>query len=110
MVEDLFVLEHLANSDHNNWKTTCETVINNNFRKLLFFTRLIMRRKKEYFSNCKWEDIIQNRNANDCWMKFLEIAKEALELYVPIRGQRKRKMPPWMTKKVLRIRKYKSVL
>ena len=34
MVEDLFVLEHLANSDHNviTWKTTCETVINKNFR------------------------------------------------------------------------------
>ena len=29
----------------------------------------------------------------------LEIAKEALELYVPTRGQRKRKVPPWMTKK-----------
>ena len=43
-------------------------------------------------------------------MKFLEIAKEELELYVPTRGQRKRKVPPWITKKVLRIRKYKSVL
>ena len=40
----------------------------------------------------------------------LEIAKEALEIYVPARGQRKRKVPPWMTKKVLRIMKYKSVL
>ena len=43
-------------------------------------------------------------------MKFLEIAKEALQLYVPTRGQRMSKVPPWMTKKVLRIRKYKSVL
>ena len=32
MVEELFVLEHLVNSDHNiiTWKTTCETVINKN--------------------------------------------------------------------------------
>ena len=29
----------------------------------------------EYFSTFKWEDIFQNRNANECWMKFLEIAK-----------------------------------
>ena len=64
----------------------------------------------EYFSNFKWEDIFQNRNTNECWMKFLEIEKEALELYVPTRGQRKRKVPPWMTNKVLPIRKYKSVL
>ena len=27
----------------------------------------------EYFSNFKWDDLIQNRNANDCWLKFLEI-------------------------------------
>ena len=43
-------------------------------------------------------------------MKFLKIAKDAIELYVPIRGQKKRKVPPWMIKKVLTIRKYKSVL
>ena len=43
-------------------------------------------------------------------MKFLEIAKEAIELYIPTRGQKKRKVPPWMTKEILRIRKYKSVL
>ena len=37
MVEELFVLKHLANSDHNiiTWKTTCETAINKNFRKTL---------------------------------------------------------------------------
>ena len=43
------------------------------------------------FSNFKWENIFQNRNANKCWMKFLEIAKEAIELYVPTRGQKKDK-------------------
>ena len=39
MVEDLLVLEHLANSDHNiiTWKTTCETVINKNCRKTFCF-------------------------------------------------------------------------
>ena len=46
MDEELFILEHLANSDHNiiTSKTTCETVINKNLDKLLFFTRLIMTR------------------------------------------------------------------
>ena len=112
MVDELFVLEHLANSDHNiiTWKTTCETVINKNFRKTFVFHKADYDKINEHFSNYKWEDIFQNRNANECWMKFLEIAKEVLELYVPTRGQRKRKVPPWMTKKVLRIRKYKSVL
>ena len=44
------------------------------------------------------------------FLKFLEIAKEAIELYVPIRRQKKkRKVLPWMTKKVLKIRKYKNV-
>ena len=103
MVEDLFVLEHLANSDHNiiTWKTTCETVINKKFRKTFVFHKADYDKINEHFSNCKWEDIFQNRNANECWMTFLEIAKEALELYVPTRGQRKRKVPPWMTKKIL---------
>ena len=38
--------------------------------------------------NDYWDDLFQNRNANDCWLKFLEIAKEAIELYVSIRGQK----------------------
>ena len=78
MVEDLFVLEHLANSDHNiiTWKTTCEMVINKNFRKTFVFHKADYEKINEHFSNCKWEDIFQNRNANECWMKFLEIAKK----------------------------------
>ena len=54
----------------------------------------------EYFSNYKWDDLFQNRNANYCWLKFFEIAKKAIKLYVPIRGQKKTKVPPWMIKKV----------
>ena len=43
-------------------------------------------------------------------MKFLKIAKESIELYVPIKGQRKGKVPPWMTKRVLQILKYKCFM
>ena len=99
MVEELFVLEHLANREHNiiTWKTTCETVINKNCRKTFVFHEADYDKINEYFSNFKWEEIFQNRN-NECWMKFLKISKEALELYVPTRGQRKRKVPAWMIK------------
>ena len=78
--------------------------------EIFYFHKANYDKINEYFSNFKWKDLFQNRNANKCWLKFLEIAKEAIELYVSIRGQKKRKVPPWMTKKVLRIRKYKSVL
>ena len=38
-------------------------------------------------------------------------SKRGIRIICPyITGQRKRKVPPWMTKKVFRIRKYKSVL
>ena len=52
MVE-LFVLEHLANSDHNiiTWKTTCETVINKIFRKTFVFHKADYEKINEYFSN-----------------------------------------------------------
>ena len=42
MVEELFVLEHLANSDHHiiTWKTTCETVINKNDKKSFDFHKV----------------------------------------------------------------------
>ena len=112
MVEELFVLEHLANSDHNTitWKTTCETVINKNNKKSFDFHKADYDKINEYFSNFKWDDLFQNSYANDCWLEFLEIVNETIELYVSIRGQKKRKVPLWMTKKVLRIRKYKGVL
>ena len=86
MVEELSVLEELANSNHNiiTWKTTCETVINKNDKKSFDFHKADYDKINEYFSNFSWEDLFQNRNANDCWLKFLEIAKEAIELYVPI--------------------------
>ena len=88
MVEELFGLEHLANGNHNiiTGKTTCETVINKNFSKTFDFHKADYDKINEYVSNFKWEDIFQNRNANECWMKFLEIAKEALELDVLTRG------------------------
>ena len=112
MVDELFVLKHLANSDHNIiiWKTTCETIINKNNLEKLVFHKFHYDKINEYFSNFKWEDIFQNSNASECWVKFLEIAKEAFEFFVSTRGQRKRKVPPWLTKKVLKNRKYKSVL
>ena len=96
MVEELFVCEHLANNDHNiiTWKTTCETVINKNDKMSFDYHKADYDQINEYFSNFKWDDLFQNRNANDCWLKFLKIAKEAIELYVPIRGQNKRKIPP----------------
>ena len=75
------------------------TFINTNFRKTFVFHKAHYDKINEYFSNFKWQDIFHNRNANECWMKFLEIAKEAVELYVATRGQRKRKVRPWMTKK-----------
>ena len=61
MVE-LFVLEHLANSDHNiiTWKTTSETVINKNFTKTFIFHKADYDKIKEYFSNFKWDDLFQN--------------------------------------------------
>ena len=51
MVEDLFVLEHLANSDHNiiTWKTTCETVININFGKTFVFHKADYEKITEHF-------------------------------------------------------------
>ena len=54
MAENLFVLEHLANSDHNiiTWKTTCETVINKNYKKS-FDIHKADYGINEYFSNFK---------------------------------------------------------
>ena len=57
----------------------------------------------EYFRNFKWDDVFTNRNANECWLKFWEIAKESIELYVTLRWQRKRKVPPWMTKRSCKV-------
>ena len=112
MVEELFIIEHLANSDHNIiiWKTACETFINKNYTKSFVFHKSDYDQINEYFSNFKWDDLFQNSDANECWVKFLKITKESVKLYVPLRGQRKRKVPPWMTKRDLRIRKYKSDL
>ena len=92
-VEELFVLEHLANSNHDiiTWKATCETVINKNDKKSFDFYKADYDKINEYFSNFKLDDLFQNRNENDCWLKFLEIAKVAIELYVPIRGKRREK-------------------
>ena len=46
MVEDLFVLEHLVNSDHNiiTLKQLVKQLLIKILEKLLFFTRLIMTR------------------------------------------------------------------
>ena len=57
MVEELFVLEHLANSDHNiiTWKRTYETVINKIFRKTFVFHKADYDKINEHFSNFKCE-------------------------------------------------------
>ena len=87
--EELFVLEHLANSDHNiiTWKTIVKQLLIKMI-KSFDFHKADYDKINEYFSNFKGDDLFQTRNANDCWLKFLEISKEAIQLYVPIRGKR----------------------
>ena len=61
------------------------------FRKTFVFHKADCEKINEHFSNCKWEDIFQNRNANECWMKFLEIAR-GIRIICPYqRGAKKEK-------------------
>jgi hypothetical protein len=53
-----------------------------------------------FFSEIDFEQLLQNKDANDSWLTLKDIINQGLDRYIPLMQRRRPGQPPWMTKKV----------
>ena len=112
MIEELKVIEHLANSDHNIvlFKAVVATVNSASILAKHNYNLGDYDKINQLLNDVPWDSVFTNLDANAMWELFLDKMSSAVDSYIPLYKHSKRKYPQWMTKRAKRARKYKSVM
>ena len=107
MVEDLQVVEHLGNSDHNSliWKLICNSTVTLNKQLIKQFHKGDYVSMRRWFDDVNWEQEHSALDFNEMWLKFTDIINQDITMFVL---RTVNKYPNWMHGKAKRYRKYKS--
>jgi ribonucleases P/MRP protein subunit RPP40 len=110
MVEDLQVLEHLANSDHNivKFKLVHATASVSSCQVKFDYNKGDYIQMNSWLSAVSWDDSFQNLEVNEMWNTFHDTISSAVEKFIPKQKPRSKKYASWMTCKAKRARKFKS--
>ena len=113
MVEELQVLQHLANSDHNIilFKLVCSTVIKSNCIVKNDYNKGDYCKMNEFLSSLDWDLLFRDRRVEDMWTAFHEAILLGVDKFIPKKKNKsRRKYPLWMTRNAIRACKSKGIL
>jgi hypothetical protein len=86
MVNDIQVLEHLGNSDHNIfvWKLICDAGLTKNKKPTREYHKADYESMKEWPTNIDWNEECEEVAVEDMWQKVCFIINHAIYLFVPL--------------------------
>jgi len=110
MVNDVRVLEHLANSDHNMlvWNLICDASRTKNQKLSGKYHKADYGSMREWFKCIDWEKECGSLAVEEMWQRFCSIINQAIDLFVPLGTNKNRRNPIWMNKAAKSAQKYKS--
>ena len=110
MVDDVKVLEHLGNSDHNIlvWNLICDVGLIKNQKPYRKYHKADYESMREWFKYIDWTTEFGELEVEEMWQKFCSIINQAIDLFVPLGYNKTRKNPSWMNKSANSARKYKT--
>lgn len=110
LVENVQVIEHLGNSDHNSitWELKCNIKVETNKQPYRQYHKANYDEMRCWLRNVDWDEELKELEVNDQWNKFCSIIDTAVEKFVPLGYAKSKKYPRWMNKTAKAARKYKS--
>ena len=100
MVENLKVIEHLGNSDHNiiTWRLICKVHVGKSQKPTRQYHKVDYDSMRVWLGQIDWSREFRNEDVEGKWSKFCEILDKAVEKFVPLGYRRSKKFPKWMNK------------
>ena len=110
MVDKMQVIEHLGNSDHNIllWKLICNVEITDNKIHVRQYNKANYEEMRNFLAEVEWNTEFQELDVDGMWGKFCSIIHSAIDKFVPLAFNKKKKFPKWMNRVSKCARKYKS--
>ena len=110
MVENIEIIEHLGNSDHNivTWKLINNIEIIRNNSPVRLYHKANFDAMRTWFRSKDWLNEFGDMNIDEVWNKFCEIVNLAVKKFVPLGYNKSKKFPKWMNKSAKVARHYKS--
>ena len=95
MVENVEIVEHLGNSDHNiiTWKMLCKVCIDKNNHPFRQYHKANYDGMRKWFSGVEWTKEFDGLDVDNAWNKFCSIVNSATSSFVPL-GFKKSKNTP----------------
>ena len=114
MVENIRGIAPLGKSDHVGvvWTFICSSGIelSDNHHTSLNFRKGDYSSMNQYFSSINWEEEMQSLNCDDAWQFLKEKFEIGVKENVPLKKQKQKHKPRWMTSKVKKAVKKKYAL
>ena len=86
MVENIQVIEHFCNSDHNIivWDLVLTTHIMDKMHKKQCFYKANYVEMRDCLSKINWDEVLQNKDVKNMWTAFMAVLNNAIDISVPL--------------------------
>ena len=93
MVNDVQVLEHLGNSDHNIlvWNLICDVGLSKNPKPIRKYHKADYESMRAWFVDIDWNKECDEMPVEDTWQKFCSFVNQAIDLFVPLGSSKNNK-------------------
>jgi hypothetical protein len=112
MVNDLQVLDHLGNSDHNMivWDLVCSIHLSKSKVPYRQYHKANYEAMREWLSRIEWDKEFSDLDVDEIWSKFCYFIETVIDQFVPLGYTKSKKTPRWMNGTAKAAMKYKSIM